>query len=676
MQNRILEEPGEELLLNEELTEETRPVRNAQQPTRPRTAGEAGANSAEREWRLGEYYVAKGTSALPGGGQAAIYPCRRDGTVEEYIAKIYHTETVKRQGLDPRKLKTEINDKISAMPCESVARILEHGFTDGEQYYIVVMKKYRKVPEDFLNFELHGREKGYEERFFDAVEDMFEALGMIHAQNILHCDIKPDNIMMDGDRLVLIDFGASAMRARKRGKRESIPMKYVTFGYTAPEMEGSKVANVRKSTDIYAMGLTLAEMVAGVFPRKLKKSNPRMREYLERNRSEGAMLYGEILLPKGLPDYMVRLFEGLLYEGSVDEPDLYRWGNDNVEKWLELARQGDKKAAAGLPVGHGQTSARVQAGQGAGALEGRRGAFGAEGMQTARHVPEKTLSEEHRAAIRIPYADRTETFSTEEGMLEVFRKNWKETVSMMADKDASSDLPGFFKEERGWNNVYANLQNVRKNMWDREAEGEELFFDRIMMTYLPERVKVSQLWYRNLRFETKEQFGSSLYSVLRTWNSTSGGTYSRKKARGGAADILQMFAAGRVSDFLAQPGVTWQVSGEDRERVRRIEDFLKRNPELPESVKKADFLEDLYALAFRLQKTPCFQFGGQIFDSYPAFLAYVGDGRDCGAVRERMSMVSRMLMTPEKKWKVDFYAWLQIAGDVKQAPGAGMREDI
>ena len=660
MQNRIPEEPVDALENNQvqgRLKEATRPLRTQQNPTRPKGGGNTGAECAQQEWRIGEYYVEKGVSAYPEGGQARIYPCHKDGSGEEYVAKIYHADRARLYGMDLEKLKTQINDKIAVMNCKSVVRILRHGFTDNRQYYMVVMEKYRKVPEDFLNFERHGQEPGYEGRFCDAVYDLFEALRIIHAQGILHCDIKPENILTDGERLILIDFGASAMREGRGGKKESIPAQFVTPGYTAPEMDGERVS-VSKSTDIYAMGMTLARLVAGVFPKNLDpgSSDAKEREYLKRNDGRGALLYGKIQLPGGLPAHMVRLFEGLLYEGkNRREMYLNRWGVDDVEKWLDLVDGGDTKGAAGLPVGHGNDS-------------GAAGTYAAMGQRR---------SGEDRAVINIPYSSRTETFSTETGMLEVFRRNWRETVSMMADRDSESGLPRFFQGERGWNNVYANLQSVRKEMWKNPAEGEDLFFQRIVLICMPEEMRKSQLWYRGLCFKTKTEFGDRLWSVLAAWKNTSNGTYVRKKARGDdLSALLQMFAAGRLSEFWAQPDMTWQVSGEDRERARRIETFLKRNPELTETVKKAAFLEDLYLLAYRMQEKPCYRFENRTFDSYGDFLEDLKAGGDRDAVMEKAGAVREKLMTSNKKWRVDFHAWLQVADGVKKAPGPELLEDI
>ena len=49
------------------------------------------------------------------------------------------------------------------------------------------------------------------------MKQLFQAINHCHAQNIVHRDIKPDNIMITNDDSVrLIDFGLS--KASKKGK--------------------------------------------------------------------------------------------------------------------------------------------------------------------------------------------------------------------------------------------------------------------------------------------------------------------------------------------------------------------------------------------------------------------------------------------------------------------------
>lgn len=89
------------------------------------------------------------------------------------------------------------------------------------------------------------------------------AVGYIHERNILHRDIKPDNIIITADyKAILIDFGSA--REFQQDKTQA-HTSMLTHGYAPPEQY---TANSRKGsyTDIYAIGATLYFILTGQVP--------------------------------------------------------------------------------------------------------------------------------------------------------------------------------------------------------------------------------------------------------------------------------------------------------------------------------------------------------------------------------------------------------------------------
>lgn len=87
------------------------------------------------------------------------------------------------------------------------------------------------------------------------------ALDVIHQRNIVHKDIKPENIMIDkGGRVVLIDFNVS--RKITTPKKDTVVMG--TAGYVSPEQLSLSQSSPR--TDIYAVGILLNVMITGKHP--------------------------------------------------------------------------------------------------------------------------------------------------------------------------------------------------------------------------------------------------------------------------------------------------------------------------------------------------------------------------------------------------------------------------
>lgn len=83
-------------------------------------------------------------------------------------------------------------------------------------------------------------------------------LAAIHAQGLVHGDLKPGNVMVTNDRVVILDFGFAQERARLSARRPGAPPDGGTPNYMAPERLRSGGAS--PEDDIYALGLTLWEM--------------------------------------------------------------------------------------------------------------------------------------------------------------------------------------------------------------------------------------------------------------------------------------------------------------------------------------------------------------------------------------------------------------------------------
>jgi formylglycine-generating enzyme required for sulfatase activity len=91
-----------------------------------------------------------------------------------------------------------------------------------------------------------------------------DALGYMHAQNppIIHCDLKPSSLRVTADgNAILVGLGLSCVP----GLGEAYGSNLVNAGFSAPEMYG-KAVDVDPRTDVYGLGATLYQLLAGKRP--------------------------------------------------------------------------------------------------------------------------------------------------------------------------------------------------------------------------------------------------------------------------------------------------------------------------------------------------------------------------------------------------------------------------
>lgn len=101
------------------------------------------------------------------------------------------------------------------------------------------------------------------------MQQLNSILQELERQRIVHCDIKPSNIIIgdQGKSIHLIDFGL-ALNTDKQEKRTIL----FPLGYAAPELLLNHLDLVRSSTDIYALGIVFWRLFAGKLP--LTHANP------------------------------------------------------------------------------------------------------------------------------------------------------------------------------------------------------------------------------------------------------------------------------------------------------------------------------------------------------------------------------------------------------------------
>ncbi len=101
---------------------------------------------------------------------------------------------------------------------------------------------------------------------WQVLENLLPVLQQIHAQDVIHGDIKPENIIRSGDRangspkLVLVDFGAAILSTDRSHRASGSPE------YAAPEqIQGAAVF----ASDLYSLGVVCIYLLTGIPPFQL-----------------------------------------------------------------------------------------------------------------------------------------------------------------------------------------------------------------------------------------------------------------------------------------------------------------------------------------------------------------------------------------------------------------------
>ncbi len=217
------------------------------------------------------------TGSLPGGGSGGkLYLATPDerkrgsfmrqglGEVDQVVIKSFHL----REG---SSLPQIVRESRSLDAARKMGLVLEHELTDERFFYVM-----RYAPGESLarvTQQMHAMTgaKGLSKRDMRTVlgyqRDLLDTLSAYHSGGLWHKDVKPDNIIVDGDKARLVDFGLithlrSAMTLTTHGTeyfRDPEMVRMALRGVKVNEVDGERF-------DVYAAGAVLYSMIENSFP--------------------------------------------------------------------------------------------------------------------------------------------------------------------------------------------------------------------------------------------------------------------------------------------------------------------------------------------------------------------------------------------------------------------------
>ena len=190
------------------------------------------------------------------GGMSSVYKAK-DSLLERHVAlKILHEQYSTDEDFVER-FKREARS-VAQLQHPNIVTVIDRGEEDGRQFIV-----FEYI--DGENLKEHVVRKGRLE-VRDALEIALEVargLAFAHEQGLIHRDVKPQNVLLNGDgRAKVTDFGI-ARTVEVDGMTQTGTV-LGTSNYIAPEQASGQRVDVH--SDVYALGVVLYELLAGEVP--------------------------------------------------------------------------------------------------------------------------------------------------------------------------------------------------------------------------------------------------------------------------------------------------------------------------------------------------------------------------------------------------------------------------
>ncbi len=193
---------------------------------------------------------------LGSGGMSTVYLASDDTLDRPVAVKVMHREMSEQED-QLQRFRQEAR-AVAKLTHPNVVSVIDAG-EDGGHPYIV----FEYVKGETLKQRI-GRVGALDtqEAIAYAIE-VARGLGVAHGRNMVHRDIKPQNVLIDEEgRAKLTDFGIS--RQLEQDGVTATGRVLGTTDYVAPEQAMGKAADPR--SDIYSLGVVLYEMLIGQVP--------------------------------------------------------------------------------------------------------------------------------------------------------------------------------------------------------------------------------------------------------------------------------------------------------------------------------------------------------------------------------------------------------------------------
>ncbi|MBR0143624.1 MAG: Stk1 family PASTA domain-containing Ser/Thr kinase [Clostridia bacterium] len=191
------------------------------------------------------------------GGMAVVYKAR-DVKLNRFVAvKILKDEILEDEDLRSR-FHTEA-EAVAALSHPNIVNIFDVSITRRMEYFVMELI-------DGITLKQYMQQRGVltEAEMEHFITQILKALEHAHSRNIIHRDIKPQNVMILRDGTVKVtDFGIARMANHQQTSATS-QNAFGSVHYIAPEQAKGSATDGR--ADLYSVGIIMYEMMTGELP--------------------------------------------------------------------------------------------------------------------------------------------------------------------------------------------------------------------------------------------------------------------------------------------------------------------------------------------------------------------------------------------------------------------------
>ena len=202
---------------------------------------------------LGPYRLVQGIAL---GGKSAVFRGLDERSGREVAVKI-PIEGALAGGVPRERLRREAL-MLGRIDHPGVVARLDHGSQDGLDFLVMELVEGPTLAGRLRSGPLE------EAAVLDLGARIGDVLAAVHRSGVIHCDLKPGNVVLTQDGVKLLDFGQARLIGEPDPPGESFIEAAGTVSYMAPERFQGWTADRR--ADLWSLGVLLYEAAAGVRP--------------------------------------------------------------------------------------------------------------------------------------------------------------------------------------------------------------------------------------------------------------------------------------------------------------------------------------------------------------------------------------------------------------------------